>query len=336
MGAAMQICTSAKEMDRRPDDEAGEVGMDTDSPLVSKSGLMDREKAVVKTTWSKAAALGVENVGMLLFRNIFEIAPEAVQLFPFRDDADIYESPVLKSHASKVVIAVGTVVDGIDNLDEVTPVLQSLGLRHVGYSVVAVHYEVVGAALLKTLKAGLGDAFTVEAEASWRKLWAWIRTTMISDYYDESNAALTKEEKSLVESTWAQVVGLGKENVGVLLFKHIFEIAPEALQLFKFKDESNVFESTLLKSHSNKVIATVDVAVNSLGDLNVLVAVLRALGERHAQYGVVPAHYDVVGRALLKTLRLGLGEGFTPKVEVAWTKVFRVVSSAMIADLYQK
>ena len=38
----------------------------------------DRRRGV-----NKVAALGVENVGVLLFKNIFTIAPEALELFSF-------------------------------------------------------------------------------------------------------------------------------------------------------------------------------------------------------------------------------------------------------------
>jgi hemoglobin-like flavoprotein len=35
------------------------------------------------------------------------------------------------------------------------------------------------------------------------------------------------------------------------------------------------------------------------------------LGKRHVKYGVLPAHYDVVGQALLATLESGLGAEWT-------------------------
>lgn len=34
---------------------------------------------------------------------------------------------------------------------------------------------------------------------------------------------------------------------------------------------------------------------------------MQALDKRHVPYGVLPAHYDVVGQALLATLEGGLG-----------------------------
>ena len=37
--------------------------------------------------------------------------------------------------------------------------------------------------------------------------------------------------------------GLGAETVGVALFKNIFTAAPEVLQLFSFKNLSNIYKS---------------------------------------------------------------------------------------------
>jgi hypothetical protein len=42
-------------------------------------------------------------------------------------------------------------------------------------------------------------------------------------------------------------------------------------------------------------------------------------GRRHAAYGALPAHCEVVGAALPWTLEQGLGEAFTPDVRAART-----------------
>jgi len=49
---------------------------------------------------------------------------------------------------------------------------------------------------------------------------------------------------------------------------------------------------------------------------------LRALGRKHATYGVGATHYDVAGRALVDTLAAALGAGFTPELRRAWTEVY--------------
>lgn len=141
---------------------------------------------------------------------------------------------------------------------------------------------------------------------------------------------------SAVQSTWKVAASLGADTVGVLLFKHIFRIAPQALALFSFKDEPDLYNSAALKKHGAKVVTTVGAAVSGLDDIPALVPVLQSLGARHVGYGVLAPHYDVVGEALIATLRQGLGdEAFTPEVEAAWTAVYGIVASTMKGSHYQ-
>jgi len=51
----------------------------------------------------------------------------------------------------------------LDNPDELVPILNDLGKRHVLRSVKKEYYPVVGEALIATLKAGLGADFTEDA-----------------------------------------------------------------------------------------------------------------------------------------------------------------------------
>eukprot|EP01051_Picozoa_sp_SAG22_P003113 SAG22_NODE_147_length_17533_cov_46.384536_12_plen_278_part_00 len=148
--------------------------------------------------------------------------------------------------------------------------------------------------------------------------------------------AANKDNFALVEESWATAAGLGVETVGVLLFKNVFEIAPGAVALFSsFKNEPNMYESPALIKHASGVVSTVGTAVSMLRKLDELAPVLKDLGTRHVKYGVLEAHYDVVGQALLKTLEMGLGDAFTAEVRQAWTEVYGVVSSTMIGDNYK-
>lgn len=56
--------------------------------------------------------------------------------------------------------------------------------------------------------------------------------------------------------SWAKVEELGAEEVGVLIFKNIFALAPEALQLFSFKNEPDLHRSEKLRRHGAKVVTT--------------------------------------------------------------------------------
>ncbi len=92
-----------------------------------------------------------------------------------------------------------------------------------------------------------------------------------------------------------------------------------------------MYESAKFKKHTAGVIKTVNTAVGMLGpDLTPLVKVLKGLGKRHVKYGVLEAHYAVVGQALIETLAAALQDAFTDEVKAAWVDVWGVISGTMI------
>lgn len=161
---------------------------------------------------------------------------------------------------------------------------------------------------------------------------------------DEANDAALDNTIAVVQGTWGEIKqGLGAnapEAAGILLFRHIFRIAPQALALFPFKDCAGgnvcdeLFEDATLRKHAANVVMTVDKAVGSLKKLDKLIPVLVNLGKKHVGYGVEPAHYDVVGEALLATLSDALGDGYTTEVHEAWAAVYDIIKTTMIGKNY--
>ena len=77
-------------------------------------------------------------------------------------------------------------------------------------------------------------------------------------------------------------------------------------------------------------MAMLGAAVAGLSTLDTLMPAVRALGRRHAGYGVTARHYAPVGSALLWTLEQGLGADFTPDVKDAWATAYIMLSTTMI------
>ena len=69
-------------------------------------------------------------------------------------------------------------IELLDRPATLRPVLLRLGQRHTVYGVVDAHYASVGAALLDTLSAGLGDGFTVEVREAWTTMYGLVAQTM--------------------------------------------------------------------------------------------------------------------------------------------------------------
>jgi hemoglobin-like flavoprotein len=129
---------------------------------------------------------------------------------------------------------------------------------------------------------------------------------------------LSANDIALVRASFAKVLP-SKAAAADLFYNRLFEIAPQLRAMFP-KD---------LREQKNKLMAMMAAAVGGLHDLKTLVPHVKALGARHAGYGVTVAHYGIVGEALMWTLQQGLGDDFTPEVRSAWAKVYGVLAGTM-------
>ena len=74
-----------------------------------------------------------------------------------------------------------------------------------------------------------------------------------------------------------------------------------------------------------------DAAVEMMGpDLEPVAEALYHLGAQHVNFGVLPAHYGIVGEALRCTLATALGDKWTPQVKKGWTGIYTFISSNMM------
>ncbi len=93
-----------------------------------------------------------------------------------------------------------------------------------------------------------------------------------------------------------------------------------------------MFADPKFKKHAAGVIKFVNVGVGMLEpDLDGLVVKLKELGLKHKKYGVLEAHYPIVGEALIGTLSDAMGDAFSEDVKGAWVEVYGIISSTMIA-----
>lgn len=122
-----------------------------------------------------------------------------------------------------------------------------------------------------------------------------------------------------VQQSWALVKPIAPQ-AAQMFYANLFALDPTLQPLFKGD----------MAAQGAKLMQMIGAAVGKLDDLGTLVPILQGLGRRHGGYGVMPAHYETVGAALLKTLAEGLGDAFTPAVKQAWAEVYGVIASTMI------
>jgi hemoglobin-like flavoprotein len=134
---------------------------------------------------------------------------------------------------------------------------------------------------------------------------------------------MTPDQVKLVQESFAKVAPIS-ETAAVLFYDRLFEIAPKVRSMFP----------TDLTEQRRKLMATLAVVVNGLGNLPSVLPAASALAKRHVSYGAKAEHYPVVGAALLWTLEKGLGDGWTPEVAEAWTAAYGTLSGFMISEAY--
>lgn len=112
------------------------------------------------------------------------------QLFA-RDPAlrALFRGSDMGEQGARLMQMLGAAIDLLDRPASLTPVLLKLGQRHAGYGVVEAHYASVGAALLDTLAAGLGEGFTPEVREAWSTLYGHVARTMQAGAAAEALAA---------------------------------------------------------------------------------------------------------------------------------------------------
>ncbi|XP_028398857.1 neuroglobin-like [Dendronephthya gigantea] len=135
-----------------------------------------------------------------------------------------------------------------------------------------------------------------------------------------------------VVRTW-KLVNKDASKHGIVFYKRLFTTHPEVIKLFSFSSEvtEQMEDSPGLQTQANLLMSMIDYAVSQLGNLPELVPRLQELGARHfVQYSIEPEYLKPVGECLLWTLKQGLGELFTPEVEMAWTSIYKIIADTMI------
>jgi hemoglobin-like flavoprotein len=134
---------------------------------------------------------------------------------------------------------------------------------------------------------------------------------------------MTPSQVKLVQDSFAKVAPIA-DQAAEIFYDRLFEVAPAVRSLFHGD----------MAEQRRRLVATLAVVVNGLGDLPSVLPAASALAKRHVGYGVRPEHYAVVGEALLWTLARGLGEQWTPEVAAAWTAAYGTLSGYMISEAY--
>jgi nitric oxide dioxygenase len=119
--------------------------------------MTEREKQLIRESFA-----GIREVAgplsLLFYGRLFAMEPGLRRMF----QGDIAKQGM------KLMEMLTAVVENLDQVETLTPVLQAMGQRHAGYGVLPEHYGMVERALLWSMGQALEAAFDAEVQGAWQ------------------------------------------------------------------------------------------------------------------------------------------------------------------------
>ena len=129
--------------------------------------MTSRQIALVRSSWQLVLPIK-RQAAALFYQRLFDLDSGLAPLFRGN----------ITEQGDKLMAMLGMVVSRLDRLAELRPAVEQLGRRHAEYGVEVQHYDTVGTALLGTLRAGLGDALSPDAEEAWAAAYTALADVM--------------------------------------------------------------------------------------------------------------------------------------------------------------
>jgi len=129
----------------------------------------------IRETFTILTAAGEDPAGYFYGR-LFARHPQLRRMFP----------PAMDVQRDRLLRALTLIVEGLSSPEDLVRYLSQLGRDHRKYGVEPVMYDAVGEALIATLRAYAGPAFTQDAEAAWVQAYQAASAMMIRAAQDDS------------------------------------------------------------------------------------------------------------------------------------------------------
>ncbi len=124
--------------------------------------------ALVQNSFEKVRPIAA-TAAKLFYGRLFEIDPATKPLF----------KGSMEEQGFKLMATIEIIAKGLSVPEVILPLVKQLAQRHVGYGVMDEQYATVGAALIWTLKQGLGEDFTPDVREAWTEAYTFLSDVMI-------------------------------------------------------------------------------------------------------------------------------------------------------------
>ncbi len=134
--------------------------------------ITPRQKALVQSSFASVEPIA-DDAAKIFYDKLFDYDPNLKRMF--KSD--------MKTQGRKLMSTLKVAIKGLDDLDNLVPVLENIAVQHLSYGVKAKDYTTVGNALLYALKVGLGSEWNPELRQAWIDTYRIVATVMKGKAY---------------------------------------------------------------------------------------------------------------------------------------------------------
>lgn len=296
--------------------------------------LPQKQIAIIENSFTEIEERSFE-FAISFYDNLFKDCPQLKSLFTNANMTDQYQ---------KLVENLSYVVKNLSHPILLTNAVKSMGVKHASYGVLPEHYPRFGNAFLKTLKTHFQTKWSPEVEAAWTAAYTAIAYLMleaaerasdavIADERDpkfsdepqpiklKTNHFLSSEDIDALEDSFI-LIRENSTNFTATFYELLFTDHPQTKEALGKID---------LAAREKKFIETLFSAIETIRNPSLFNKEIDRVKTVYDNLGVLPDHYAIVGKTLLRSLKFYLGAGWTPQVESAWTSL----SEFMVKQLSQ-
>ncbi|XP_063315057.1 cytoglobin [Pelobates fuscus] len=148
--------------------------------------ITESERGIIKETWARVYA-NSEDIGVAILIRFFVSCPSAKEYFSqfkhMEDPLEMEGSVQLRKHGRRVMGAVNSVVENLEDAEKLTTVLSIVGKSHaLKHKVDPVYFKILTGVMLEVIAEYYAKDFTPEVQLAWNKVRNNIYTQVQATY----------------------------------------------------------------------------------------------------------------------------------------------------------
>jgi hemoglobin-like flavoprotein len=126
---------------------------------------------LLRKSWIDVEEIGVESIGMSMFKVLFVNCPETFTMFGFSQEPDWQNGKHFKHHCKVFMNVIGSAIKTADKPELLTYHIEFLGSRHVGGGITEHHFKELHNIFLDSLQEHLKEMWSQELSDAWSEIY---------------------------------------------------------------------------------------------------------------------------------------------------------------------